>query len=74
MLACSLFYKYILFVNKNNLGPRLVSAIDNIIDSRQISSGIETYSDNPSIYPVTKPMSKLNALLQTSGNFFYNTV
>lgn len=74
MLACSLFYKYILFVNKNNLGPRLVSAIDNIIDSRQISSGIETYSDNPSIYPVTKPMSKLNSLLQTSGNFFYNTV
>lgn len=71
MLASSLFYKFILYVNKNKLTPRLASGIDSIVDNRVISSGIETYSNDPSIFPVTKPMSKINALLQASGEAAY---
>ena len=66
-LACSLMYKFILFVNKDKINTRLLSAIDSLVDSRQLSSGIETYSDNPDYYPVTKKMTKLNAILQASG-------
>jgi len=74
-LACSLMYKFILFVNKDSINPRLLNAIDSLVDTRQLSSGIESYSDNPSYYPVTKKMTKLNAILQASGinlNDIYN--
>jgi xanthine dehydrogenase/oxidase len=60
-LAVSLFYKYLLFVNKNTLSPRLQSAFDNLIEARALSSGKQDFPTNPSTFPVSKPMSKLNA-------------
>ncbi len=71
-LACALFYKFILYANKNNIvNKRLTSATDNLIDCRQVSTGIENYSSNPSMYPVSKPMTKTNALQQASGEAQY---
>jgi xanthine dehydrogenase/oxidase len=74
-LACSLFYKFILYANNNTtnkINPRLESAIDDIIDKRQISSGVQNYgTTNPSMYPVSKPMTKTNALQQASGEAQY---
>lgn len=34
---------------------------------RHISTGVQEYQTNASMYPVTKPVSKLEALPQTSG-------
>ena len=70
-LALSLFYKYVLFVCHSEIGPRFASAIDVLLDLRPISSGQQDSSSDPSIYPVTKPMTKLNAYLQTSGEAKY---
>ena len=74
-LACSLFYKFILYANNNStnkINPRLISAIDDIIDRRQISSGVQNYgTTNPNMYPVSKPMTKTNALQQASGEAQY---
>ena len=69
-LALSLFYKFILYVNDKNVGVRYKSAKDSIIDMRPISSGQQTFPTDPSLYPITKPMKKLNAYLQASGYYF----
>lgn len=34
---------------------------------RHISTGVQEYQTNTSMYPVTKPVAKLEALPQTSG-------
>jgi xanthine dehydrogenase/oxidase len=60
-LALSLFYKFLLYANKNNLGPRFQSAFESLIDTRDISSGTQNYPTNPTEYPVSKPIPKLNA-------------
>ena len=69
-LALSLFYKFILFANDKNVGARYKSAKDSIIDLRPISSGQQSFPTDPKLYPVSKPMKKLNAYLQASG-FLY---
>lgn len=38
---------------------------------RQLSSGHQEFGTNPNIYPVTKPILKLEALAQTSGQAEY---
>lgn len=63
-LALSLFYKFVLYLNQNNISPRNQSAITSVIDSRAISSGKQEYPKTPSLYPLTQPMTKLNARLQ----------
>ncbi len=61
-MALSLFYKFLLFVNKKRLTPRLQSAFETLIELRPISSGIQnTPKPDPTIDPVSKPMAKLNA-------------
>ena len=70
-LSLALFYKFMLYVNQFEIGPRFVSAIETLIDSRPVSTGSQDFSSNPSMYPVTKPMAKLNAYLQTSGEAQY---
>ena len=70
-LALSLFYKYVLYVNRNEISARNLSALESVYESRGLSSGIQSFPTNPSTYPVSKPMSKLNAALQTSGEAQY---
>jgi len=38
---------------------------------RPISSGSQSFTTNPSEYPVSEPLPKLSALLQTSGQAQY---
>jgi hypothetical protein len=70
-LALSLFYKYLLCVNNSNIGPRYKSAADSIIDSRPLSSGKQDFPTDPSEYPVSQPIPKLNAFQQASGEAQY---
>ena len=70
-LALSLFYKFVLFVNQYEIDKRFTSALDVLLDKRPISSGIQDFSSDAELYPVTKPMTKLNALLQASGEAKY---
>jgi xanthine dehydrogenase/oxidase len=71
-LAISLFYKFLLYINQDHIDSRLKSALSSIIDEREISIGEYIYSSqDPTIYPVTKRTSKLNAALQTSGEAQY---
>jgi xanthine dehydrogenase/oxidase len=72
-LALSLFYKFILYINDKNVGARYKSAKDSIIDLRPISSGQQSFPTDPTLYPITKPMKKLNAYLQASGYYFGST-
>lgn len=70
-LAISLFYKYILYLNQNNINPRFKSAIDSVIDNRSLSNGSQSFPTDPSLYPVSKPIPKLSAYLQASGEAQY---
>ena len=70
-LALSLFYKYVLYVNRNEISARNLSALESVYESRALSSGVQTFQTDPTTYPVTKPAPKLNAALQTSGEAQY---
>ncbi|CAI8020059.1 Xanthine dehydrogenase/oxidase [Geodia barretti] len=70
-LAISLFYKYYLAVIYDHVDPRVQSAA--VPFQRPLSTGTQTYGTKPSEYPVTEPMTKLTALLQTSGEAEYTT-
>jgi xanthine dehydrogenase/oxidase len=68
-LALSLFYKFYLSILGSDASPRLHSAPSTIY--RPVSSGTQQYSSDPSRYPLTKPMTKLAAKMQTSGEAEY---
>jgi xanthine dehydrogenase/oxidase len=70
-LAMSLFYKFVLYANFETIEPSFKSAIESVIDSRVVSSGKQDYSVNADTFPVTKPMSKKNSILQASGEAEY---
>lgn len=71
-LALGLFYKFVLQATQSTISPRNQSALIDLISSRPVSSGQQVLpSVDPNIYPVTKPMSKLNAALQASGEAQY---
>ncbi len=67
-LACGLLYKFYLSLLPN-ANPRVQSAAIPFV--RPISSGSSKFTTNPSEYPVSQPMPKLSALLQTSGQAHY---
>jgi xanthine dehydrogenase/oxidase len=70
-LALSLFYKFILHVNQARVNPKFVSAMDSVIDTRPLSSGQQSFPTDESLFPVSKPMTKVNAYLQASGEAQY---
>ncbi|XP_075150301.1 uncharacterized protein LOC142224413 [Haematobia irritans] len=69
-LACGLMLKFLLTISPNDRirkdfisgGPLL---------KRELSSGIQIYDTNKKVYPVTKPVQKLEALIQCSGEAKY---
>uniref|UniRef100_A0A8C4QXE0 Aldehyde oxidase n=1 Tax=Eptatretus burgeri TaxID=7764 RepID=A0A8C4QXE0_EPTBU len=66
ILAMALFYKfYLLQVDDGVVSSRVRSA--RTILQRQVSRGEQTYDTQPDLYPLTQPLPKLAALLQTSG-------
>ena len=67
-LSISLFYKFLLYVNDKILSPRYKSGQNSVMDMRAVSVSKQTYpTPNKDMYPVTEPMTKLNAYYQTSG-------
>ena len=70
-LAMSLFYKFALYVNRNEISARNLSALESLYEIRELSSGAQSFPTNSDTYPVSMPMAKLNAALQTSGEAQY---
>ncbi|XP_055489384.1 uncharacterized protein LOC129695930 [Leucoraja erinacea] len=70
ILAQGLFYKfYLSLLGDDIVSPRNQSARYSL--ERPVSTGTQTYSSKPEEYPLTKPMPKLSARLQTSGEAQY---
>ncbi|XP_074617346.1 xanthine dehydrogenase/oxidase-like [Acropora palmata] len=68
-VAMGLFYKFYLSLLGNKASARVRSAADKFI--RPVSSGIQSYDSQAKEYPLTKPMTKLSAKIQTSGEAQY---
>ncbi|KAK9496480.1 hypothetical protein O3M35_013242 [Rhynocoris fuscipes] len=69
LLAIGLFYRYLLSINSNNIDEKLKSGSVNL--QRLLSSGQQYYDTNKSCWPITKPIQKLEALIQCSGEAEY---
>ncbi|RNA44115.1 xanthine dehydrogenase-like isoform X1, partial [Brachionus plicatilis] len=71
-LALALFYKFVLEICQKEINPKYFSAFQSLIDTRPLSQGSHTFPDqDPAFLPVTKPIPKLNAYLQASGEAKY---
>ncbi|XP_073981622.1 uncharacterized protein isoform X2 [Rhodnius prolixus] len=68
-LALSLFYRYVLSVNPDIVNKRFRSGYNNL--QRPISSGKQEYVTNKKNWPVSKPVQKLEALIQCAGEAEY---
>jgi xanthine dehydrogenase/oxidase len=69
-LATALFYKFYVAI----LPASAVSAPISSIRTpyvRPVSNGIQSFQTNPAEYPVSQPVTKLKARLQTSGEVIY---
>eukprot|EP01104_Vermistella_antarctica_P002504 TRINITY_DN12741_c0_g1_i1.p1 TRINITY_DN12741_c0_g1~~TRINITY_DN12741_c0_g1_i1.p1 ORF type:complete len:1615 (-),score=361.72 TRINITY_DN12741_c0_g1_i1:55-4899(-) len=67
-LAISFFYKFILSLQPGLPAP-LASATELFV--RPVSSGVQSYGTDPSEYPMTEAIPKIEALEQTSGEIQY---
>ena len=70
-LSVSLFYKYKLTICSGIIDDRYISAITSVIDTRPVSQAQQSFPKTPELYPLTQPMTKLNAYAQTSGEAAY---
>ncbi|KAL0878800.1 hypothetical protein ABMA27_003830 [Loxostege sticticalis] len=71
-LALALFYKSLLSLCPENiLDPRFCSGATNLRDSRLVSQARQLYDTNPSQYPLTQPIPKVEALIQCAGEASY---
>ncbi|XP_071104762.1 uncharacterized protein [Haliotis cracherodii] len=68
-LAVSLFYKCVLGMCGEKAAARFQSGGTNLM--RPVSSGTQTYDSRKDEYPLTQPMTKVDAPLQTSGTAQY---
>ncbi|KAJ8949770.1 hypothetical protein NQ318_018999 [Aromia moschata] len=70
LLAISLFYKFILSVAPDDLvSPRNKSG--RCLLKRPVSKGVQEFGTNKKKYPLSEPVIKLEALVQTSGQAQY---
>ncbi|XP_044766834.1 xanthine dehydrogenase/oxidase-like [Coccinella septempunctata] len=69
-LSIALFFKAVLKIApEGKLSPRNKTAGEKMV--RPISSGVQDYETNESLYPLTKAIPKIEALAQTSGQAQY---
>lgn len=70
-LARNFFYKFFLHVaaRRGSLDPRLQSAADHFV--RPLSRGRQDFVQDPSVFPVTRPILKQAAFVQASGETKY---
>ncbi|XP_045518198.1 xanthine dehydrogenase/oxidase-like [Pieris brassicae] len=70
MLAVSLFYKAILSLcPQDKMNPVYKSGGDVI--KREVSKGSQYYDSDQSVWPLNKPVPKIEAILQCSGELVY---
>jgi xanthine dehydrogenase/oxidase len=71
-LAISLLYKFLLYVNDKFLDAKYKSGQMSVMDMRQVTTSKQVFPTvNKEMFPVTEPMTKLNAYFQTSGEAKY---
>lgn len=70
-LAISLFYKVVLGLSKDKINSKFQSGAGTIHDERPISKGTETYDTKKELWPLTKPMPKVEAFAQCAGEAEY---
>ncbi|XP_013162269.1 PREDICTED: indole-3-acetaldehyde oxidase-like [Papilio xuthus] len=71
-VAISLFYKGLLsFCPPSILSSQYQSGGTEIHDSRQLSSGRQSFDTDPSLWPLNQPVMKLEATIQCSGEAHY---
>lgn len=70
-VALSLFYKFFLSIGADKIDKKLEGTSEVLFDWRTVSKGEQTFSSKEELYPLTKPMPKLNAYSQTSGQTKY---
>ncbi|XP_011694376.1 PREDICTED: xanthine dehydrogenase/oxidase-like [Wasmannia auropunctata] len=68
-LAEGLFYKFVLSIKPENIDSKLRSG--GLLLERGLSSGKQDYDTDKNEWPVNKPMTKLDAIKQTSGEAQY---
>ncbi|XP_021929641.1 indole-3-acetaldehyde oxidase-like [Zootermopsis nevadensis] len=68
-LASALFYKFILSLSPPGLPARLLSGGQDLV--RPLSSGKQQFDTDKTEWPLTKPVPKLEALAQCSGEAQY---
>ncbi|KAL6263815.1 hypothetical protein P5V15_003898 [Pogonomyrmex californicus] len=68
-LAEGLFYKFVLSIKPDNINSKLRSG--GSILKRGLSSGTQDYDTDKNVWPVNKPVMKLEAIQQTSGEAQY---
>ncbi|KAK9891879.1 hypothetical protein WA026_017364 [Henosepilachna vigintioctopunctata] len=69
-LSIALFYKAVLrLAPQDKLSPRVKGAGAKMV--RPVSSGVQDFETNKSLYPLTQAIPKLEALAQTSGEAQY---
>ncbi|XP_011061244.1 PREDICTED: xanthine dehydrogenase/oxidase-like isoform X2 [Acromyrmex echinatior] len=68
-LAMGLFYKFVLSIKPENVNSKLRSG--GSILKRGLSSGTQDYDTDKNVWPINKPMVKLEAIQQTSGEAQY---
>ncbi|XP_059045056.1 uncharacterized protein LOC131840881 [Achroia grisella] len=70
--ALGLFYKGLLnLIPQNQLKPWYRSGSRDYRKTRPLSKGTTVFDTNPIIWPITEPMPKLDALVQTAGEAKY---
>ncbi|XP_059045049.1 xanthine dehydrogenase/oxidase-like [Achroia grisella] len=70
--ALGLFYKGLLnLIPEKKLKPWYRSGARDFRKTRPLSKGTTVFDTNPIIWPITEPMPKLDALVQTSGEAKY---
>ncbi|XP_028167400.1 xanthine dehydrogenase-like [Ostrinia furnacalis] len=71
-LALGLFYKSLLALCPESiLNPLYKSGATKIHETRPVSDGRQIFDTNPSLWPLTKPLQKVEALIQCAGEAPY---
>ncbi|XP_026687972.1 xanthine dehydrogenase 2-like, partial [Diaphorina citri] len=70
-LALSLFYKFALGLSKEEINPKYISGSKAIQDERPVSDGDLVFDTDKKMWPLTKPVPKIDGLVQCAGEAEY---
>uniref|UniRef100_A0A8D8U4Z5 Xanthine dehydrogenase n=2 Tax=Cacopsylla melanoneura TaxID=428564 RepID=A0A8D8U4Z5_9HEMI len=70
-LALSLFYKFVLGLSKDEVSPKYISGAQTIQDERPVSDGQLHFNTDKKMWPLTKPIPKIDGLVQCAGEAEY---